>query len=75
MPVALVQNLVPEDTRKIIVGSYLKIRKMANYPSKASQEASIQTHKLWMDNPSGKKKCHFIDIVQDERAMQNKCFL
>jgi len=24
MPVALVQNLVPGDTRKIIVGSYLK---------------------------------------------------
>jgi hypothetical protein len=30
------------------------------------KEASILTHELWMDNPPGRKNCHFLDIIQDD---------
>jgi len=28
-------------------------------------KASILTHNAWMSDPHGKKKCHFIDIIED----------
>ena len=29
------------------------------------QEACIQTHEVWMDNPPGSKNCHFLDLESD----------
>jgi len=30
------------------------------------KDASIKTHNLWMDNPPGRKNCHFLDIINDD---------
>ena len=30
------------------------------------KDASNRTHKLWIDNPPGRKKCHFLDIINDD---------
>jgi hypothetical protein len=32
------------------------------------QEASIETHQIWMDNPPGQKNCHFLDTTYDDVA-------
>jgi hypothetical protein len=38
---------------------------------KEREEACTSTHQIWMDNPPGKKNCHFLDLTEDEVGPQH----